>query len=81
MKKHGKHAKDIVLPRHKTKHFLEKKERLRKLLIPFPEEALAKHAPEALDLLHQDPDLLDADTIHALVAEQPKKKLEEGQVG
>jgi hypothetical protein len=78
---HSKHATDAARPRHKTKEFLEKKERLKELLIPFPEKALAKHAPEALALLLQDPDLLDTDTIQALVAEHPKKELQEGQVG
>ena len=69
------------LARHKSAAFLTQREELRNLLIPFNEDLLSKNAPKALELLKQQPDLLDADIIHDLVEEKPKKKLEEGAVG
>ena len=77
MRRRGQRGAATAKARRRDGDFLKKRERLRKLLIPFDEAALAQKAPEVLALLQKDPDLLDADIIYDLTTEKAKEKAEE----
>lgn len=78
MRRRGQRGAATAKARRRDGDFLKKRERLRKLLIPFDEAALAQKAPEVLALLQKDPGLLDADIIYDLTTEKAKEKAEEG---